>query len=85
MIYILLSEGAPEVRALKIRTLEERALQGAVEEQALELGSNSYPHMPPVVPGAHGKVAADKSEPCTALCLRWQRMAACMREQRLVS
>ncbi len=34
--------------------LEERALESACEEQALELGSNTYPHMSLAIPGVHG-------------------------------
>ncbi len=40
----------------------ERALEGAVEERALELGSNTYPHTPPVIPRAHVRPSAGFGE-----------------------
>ncbi len=39
------------------RALKEQALEGAVEERALGLVSNSYPYMPPVIPGAHVRLS----------------------------
>ncbi len=65
-----------EERALEERALEERALEGTVEERALELGSNSYPHMPPVIPGEHVHPSAGLTLPRMAVGLSEPRTAA---------
>ncbi len=51
---------------------EGLALEGAVEEQALELGSNSYAYMPPASPGAHERLLAGLRWP---VGLHWPQAA----------
>ncbi len=71
--------------------LEERTLEGTCEERALEgTHSNTYPHMPPIIPGAHGRLpvaltslseprtSAGMSEPGTAACMSEPRTAECL-------
>ncbi len=57
---LILNQGS--ANSLEAQTLhiafEGLALEGAVEEQAPDLGSNSDTHMPPANPGAHERWSA---------------------------
>ncbi len=62
-----------------LTAVEELALQGAVEEWALELGSNSYPRMPPASPGSHERLWVGLRWPAG---LRWTRTAGWVSSER---